>query len=335
MYCIGFFSRIFESGKISLLWKRCNITPVPKSAMKDPHVPINYRGISLLSCVGKMYSSLLSDRILSYCELCNILVDEQNGFRKNRSCNDHIFSLSSIIRNRLNNGKPTFAAFLEMEKAFDKVDRNLLLLRLLQYGIDDKMYYSIKNMNGDNIARVEVNNLFTDWFNVSSGVRQGDNLSPVLFNLYINDLAIELKKLNYGVDIGGKKNCLLLYADDIVIVAENESNLQIQLDFINQWCKKWRLNINHKKANVIHFRKRNDRQSNFIFLFGHLPIYTVQTYTYLGIVFDEHLTFSKCIKTRTDVAGRALGGLISKFQKLKGLGNDSYCKLYDSSVVPV
>ena len=163
------------------LWKRCNITPVPKSAMKDPHLPINYRGISLLSCVGKMYSSLLSNRILSYCELCNILVDEQNGFRKNRSCNDHIFSLSCIIRNRLNKGKPTFAAFLDMEKAFDKVDRNLLLLRLLQYGIDDKMYYSIKNMYVDNIARVKVNNLFTDWLNVSSGVRQGDNLSPVLF----------------------------------------------------------------------------------------------------------------------------------------------------------
>ena len=159
--------------------------------MKDP---INYRGISLLSCVGKMYSSLLSNRILSYCELCNILVDEQNGFRKNRSCNDPIFSLYSIIRNRLNNDKPTFAAFLDMEKALDKVDRNLLLLKLLQYGIDDKMYYSIKNMYVDNIARVKVNNLFTDWFNVSSGVRQGDNLSPVLFNLHIIELAIELKK---------------------------------------------------------------------------------------------------------------------------------------------
>ena len=99
------------------------------------------------------------------------------------------------MRNRLNNGKPTFAAFLDMEKAFDKVDGNLLLLRLLQYGIDDKMYYSIKNMYVDNIARVKVNNLFTDWFNVSAGVRQGDNLSPVLFNLYINELAIELKKI--------------------------------------------------------------------------------------------------------------------------------------------
>ena len=163
------FPRLFESGKTPSLWKRCNIAPVPKSAMKNRHVPINYCGISILFCVGKMYSSLLSNIILFYCELCNILVDEQNGFGKNRSCNDHIFSLSSIIRNRLNNGKPTFAAFLDIKKTSNKVDRYLLLLRLLQYGIYDKIYYSIKNMYVDNIARVKVNNLFTDCFNVSFG----------------------------------------------------------------------------------------------------------------------------------------------------------------------
>ena len=96
----------------------------------------------------------------------------------------------------------------------------------------------------DYIVRFKVNNVFTDWSNVSSGVRQGDNLSPILFNLYINVLAIELTDLNYGVDIGGKKVCLLLYAADIVIIAENENDIQTQLDFINQWCKKWRHNYN-------------------------------------------------------------------------------------------
>ena len=130
------------------------------------------------------------------------------------------------------------------------------------------------------------------------------------FYLYINELGIELKDLNYGIDIGGQKVCLLLYADDIIIIAENENELQTQLDLINQWCKKWRHNIKYIKSKVNHFKKRNDRQLNFVFLFGNLPIYTVQTYTYLGIVFDEHLTFSECIKTRTDAAGRALRGLI-------------------------
>ena len=155
-----------------------------------------------------------------------------------------------LIRNKLNNGKPTFAVFSDKEKTFDKVERNLLLLRVLQHGIDDKIYYSTKNMYVDIIARIKLNNLFTDWFKVSPGVQQGVNLSPICFNLYINELAIELKTLNYGVYIIGGKKVSLLYADDSVIIAENESDLQTQLAFINQW----------------------------------------QTYTYLGIVFNELLT---------------------------------------------
>ena len=87
---------------------------------------------------------------MSYTNICNILVDEQNKFRKNRSCSDHIFTLSSVIQNLLHENKPTFAAFLDMEQAFDRVNRDLLLSRLLEYGIDEKLYNSIKNMYDDN-----------------------------------------------------------------------------------------------------------------------------------------------------------------------------------------
>ena len=76
-----FFSIVFESGIIPAEWKKCFISPIPKCSKKDPFLPLNYRGISLLSCVGKLYSSILSNRIVSYSNICNILVDEQNGFR--------------------------------------------------------------------------------------------------------------------------------------------------------------------------------------------------------------------------------------------------------------
>ena len=132
-----------------------------------------FRGISLLYCAGKLYPSILSNIIVSYTNICNILVNEQNGFRKNRSCSDHIFTLSSVIQNRLHENKPTFAAFLDMEKAFDRVIRDLLLLRLLEYGIDGKLYNSIKNMYDDNKSSILLNNLSTDWFDVTSGVRRG------------------------------------------------------------------------------------------------------------------------------------------------------------------
>ena len=65
--------------------------------MKDPFTPLNYRGISLLSCVSKLYSRVINNKLTAYCNICDILVDDQNGFRKDRSCLDHIFSLSSIL----------------------------------------------------------------------------------------------------------------------------------------------------------------------------------------------------------------------------------------------
>ena len=172
---------------------------------------------------------------MSYANICNILVDEQNGFRKNRSCSDHIFTLSSVIQNRLHENKPTFAAFLDMEKAFDRVYRDLL--RLLEYGIDGKLYNSIKNMYGDNKSSILLNDLSTDCFNVTSGVRQGDTLYPILFSLFINELAVGVNNLNLGIDIGGKKLSILLYVDDIVLMSESEGNLQKILDYCHKWCK--------------------------------------------------------------------------------------------------
>ena len=80
-------------------------------------------------------------------------------------------------------------------------------------------------MYDDNKSNILLNNLSTDWFNVTSGVRQGDTLSPILFLLFINELAVGVKNLNLGIDIGGKKLSILLYADDIVFMCESEENL--------------------------------------------------------------------------------------------------------------
>ena len=95
--------------------KKCFISPTPKCSKKDPFLPLNYRCISLLFCVGKLYPAILSNRIVSYSNICSILVDEKNEFRKNRSCSDQIFTLSSVIQNWLHENKPTF---LYIEKTF-------------------------------------------------------------------------------------------------------------------------------------------------------------------------------------------------------------------------
>ena len=98
------------------------------------------------------------------------------------------------------------------------------------------------------IPCVRVDAMFSGWFFTNSGVRQGDSLSPTLFALFINRLAEEIKQLNKGVDVDGVNVSILLYmyADDIVLISGKETDLQDMLDYMKQWCFKWKL----KKLNV-------------------------------------------------------------------------------------
>jgi len=198
-----FFQLCFDSGKTPNDWNYAIISPIPKDVSKDKRVPCNYRGISLLCCISKIYSKILNKRLLEYAETNNLLCDEQNGFRSERSCVDHIFVLNSVIRNRLNEGKDTFAAFIDFKKAFDFVNRDLLMYRLLLCGVRGKLYHSINSMYAHTFCSVRLNNSWiTDWFQTSSGVKQGDNMSTTLFALYINDLAYTINKKCKGVNLG-------------------------------------------------------------------------------------------------------------------------------------
>ncbi len=99
------FSNFFLSAILPTVWLKAIVTPIPKSESKDPYVPLNYRGISLLSFVDKVFSGIINVRVVNYCEENGIYEDEQNGFRKHRSCQDHIFVLTSIIKNRMSEGR--------------------------------------------------------------------------------------------------------------------------------------------------------------------------------------------------------------------------------------
>ena len=128
---VSFLNMCFRYSVIPNMWTKSVIKPIPKSSSKDPLVPLNYRGISLLSCVAKLLSGILNNRLCKYYDLLDLLVDEQNGFRKKRSCEEHLFTLTNIIRHRKNNGISTYVSFIDLEKAFDWVDRTLVMYRLV------------------------------------------------------------------------------------------------------------------------------------------------------------------------------------------------------------
>ena len=335
MYLYYLFNYCFHSYTVPSDWTKAILTPVPKAG-KDHLEPLNHRGISILSCVGKLYSSILNNRIINYCDILELLVPEQNGFRKKRSCQDHIFTVTTIVRNRLGNGHDTYVALIDMEKAFDWVNRIFLLYKLLEANIDGNIYRSVKALYTNIQAYVKVNNtLRTDWFNVPSGVRQGDPLSSTLFSIFINDLVQYLKLTGIGIQVDELSINALLYADDIILMAKSEPELQILISALETWCNTWQMQVNVAKTNIIHFRHCRKARTNYQFRINNKSIEIVSIYKYLGFYLHEFMNYNKHAEKMADSGSRALGSIIGKFKTFKNVTFDSFTKLYESCVTSI
>ena len=320
-----------------------DIVPIPKKD-KDARDPLQNRCITIVCCVAKIYSSILNKRLQNYLENNNIFAEEQNGFRAGRSCIDHIFVMCTVLRNRKMLGKDTFLCFIDYKKAFDSVDRNLLLYKLYNIGIKGNMYKAISSLYSNPRSRIILQDHSTDYFDCPMGIKQGDCLSPTLFSIFINDLAEEIKNSAIGVklhieDIAGNIDVtvinILLYADDIVLFAETEEDLQSLLLIVQIWCEKWRLEVNLSKTNILHVRPKKRMQSNFLFLFNNRPVPYCKFYKYLGCFINEHLDYKFTHEMQADSAGRALSSRITKMIKNKGFPFSIYSLLYQACVCSI
>ena len=329
------FNICYEKGIIPSLWSKCIISPIPKSSTTDPRDPLSYRGIALASSMYKLYCFILNNRISTWCEANGKIVDEQNGFRKNRSTIDHVSTLTSIVDTRKKLKQSTFCAFIDFRKAYDCINRNLLWSKLEKIGIRGKLFSAVKSLYASVASSVRVNNLTTEWFDVTCGLRQGCCLSPLLFNLFVNDLALRIKSLGKGVSIDDELISILLYADDIVLMAESASDLQLMLDCLNEWCSSNSMMVNASKSNVIHFRPNSVLKVAWNFKCGEKDLLLTDRYTYLGITLNEFLDFNITAKVVAQSASRALGLLIAKFKCLGGMPYDVFTRLYDTMVWPV
>ncbi|XP_048743557.2 uncharacterized protein LOC125656974 [Ostrea edulis] len=257
--------------------------------------------------------------------------DEQNGFRRGRSCEDHVFTLNSLIQNNKN----LYVAFIDLKKCFDFVDRDMMLYKLLLNDINGKMYNSIKNIYQSSESCVRVNGKLTNWFSCKTGVKQGDNLSPTLFSIFANDLVHEINSLDVGVNIADEKLSVLLYEDDIALIAKTPEELQCMLQKLHNWCRRWRVLINTEKSKCMHFRKTRTKGTAFEFTIGTNTLEIVDSYKYLGIIFTYTGNFTKNAENLAKAGGRALGKIISTIHNNKEFGFTAYEKLFYSCVLPI
>lgn len=160
-------------------------------------------------------------------------------------------------------------------------------------------------------------------------------MSPTLFSTYINDLALHIKASNLGVKVDDEIVGILLYADDVVLLAEQENDLQIMLNIVADWCWKWRPVVNQDKTQIVHFRHKLVERSPFGFTLGSVVLTYTDQYKYLGLTLDEHLILKEAVSVLAQSAGRALGSVINKVKHCGALGFHTYTQLYNSRVCPV
>ena len=173
------------------------------------------------------------------------------------------------------------------------------------------MYNALTSLYDGVQCCVRVNGLKTNWFTVNCGLKQGCNLSTLLFNLFINDLVDTINSTNIGIDIDGESVAALLYADDLVLLATSEQDLQIILNVLNNWCDKNRMTINENKANVVHFRTPSMERTNHSFTCVKRKLVVTDRYKYLGLILTEYLSYEEMAKCVAKSAGRALGIVIA------------------------
>ena len=143
--------------------------------------------------------------------------------------------MTSLIETRKALKKDTNVAFIDFSKAYDSIPRHIVWEKLKQFGVCGRLYNAIISLYVAVKSCVRINGISMDFFDVKCGLKQGCLLSPYLFNLYINDLVHVMKQLNVGVEIDDEKICVSLYADDVIMFANNEEELLLLLNCLALW----------------------------------------------------------------------------------------------------
>ena len=332
---VKLFNAIFSSGHFPEKWTEGVIIPLHKKGNRDD--VNNYRGITLLSCLGKIFTSVLNERLKSWSADNDIITDAQFGFKEKHSTIDAIFALHSIITKYVTGGRRLYCAFIDFQKAFDRIYLDGLWFKLLKLGVNGRMLRILISMYNNVRSCVKHKNIITEYFSCSVGLRQGEILSPILFNIFVNDLEMKLQQnVEGGITIDDINMFLLFYADDTVILSETIQGLQESLNNLYDYCNEWNLKVNVEKTQTLVFRKSGHIKSNEKWYYGNELLVNTDHFNYLGVIVSYTGSFSKHINNLSKKGLKSLYALSSKLNcYIRNLDVSILLNLFDSHVASV
>jgi Reverse transcriptase (RNA-dependent DNA polymerase)/Endonuclease-reverse transcriptase len=295
------FDKCRDSERTPHNWHLVNIVPIYKKG--DKYSRANYRRVSLLSCVYKLYTRVLQRRLVAF--LREHIVDEQAGFSAGKGCDDNLCIMTEVIERKVASREALYVALVDMRAAFDTVWRDGLWHKLQAMGVPHKLIRILKEIYSHGKFRVVANGeAGADTEAVTAGVLQGDVLSPDLFKAFINDLPQFLANAGCtGVNVSDmRKVVLLLFADDILLWGETQTELQLQLDSLRDYCRLWQLEVSAPKTHILLSPHAKLVQP---LLYDGKELEVTENGTYLGVTFSGQGDFSAMIeKTVKKALGR-------------------------------
>ena len=295
------FNRSLQEAHFPDYWKLAYITPIYKKG--DRNSCTNYRPVSLLCCVSKVFERLVFNHIYPFLKERQLIVPNQSGFQPGDSTVNQLVNIVHQLYKASDQGEETLAVFLDLTKAFDKVWHNGLLHKLNKYGITGIWNSWFKSYLSNRKAQVVLNGQKSKLNAVRAGVPQGSVLGPLLFLLYINDITDNLESLAY---MFADDTSLFKSGKDINILAGIISRDLVK---IYNWSVYWKVGTNASKCAVMLFSRKQIPTRVPALTLGNEILHTVTQHKHLGLILSANLTWTAHINDISTTARRRLGAL--------------------------
>ena len=295
-------NQMIETGVYPEKFKISKITPIYK---KNERTNIaNYRPISLLPTLSKIFERVIHTQLYTYFDENKLLSEQQYGFREKHSTELAALKLVDYINHEMDIGNTPEAIFIDLSKAFDTLNFDILIHKLQFYGLSGNSLALMKSYVTGRMQYVLFNKTKSDLAIITTGIPQGSILGPLLFSIYVNDIINSSDKLQY-----------LLYADDTTLyfnrehVTPHNANLEInnELSKVMNWLKLNKLSLNVQKTKYMTFHKSQKNVTPLNLSIDDIPIDSVDEFNYLGIILHERLTWKNHINMVTNKIAKVSG----------------------------
>ena len=338
---------IWEKEEVPEEWGGGLLVPIFKAGNKAD--ADNYRGIALLNITGKVFTRVLNERLMTVAE--KILLEQQAGFRKGRGTADQIFCVRQMVEKHIEHHDPLYMAFIDLKKAYDSVSRSLLMDILRAEGVPEKLVVLIEKLYAKTSLKVRIKQEIGRGVDISTGVRQGCVISPVLFNLFLNYI---LKLIRPQLEERGVKLCYRIgdslfklnkegllemnewgfaYADDLVLLSDTKEKLHESLKIFDEAVTAAGMEMSVAKTKVMQTGKGAEDITVDFGARG--TVKEVNEFKYLGSLITNDGTMAREISERIAKAGGVFAAMRRNVFAVRSMAKKVKLRLYAASVLSI